>query len=153
MGMPTYFLLFVLAFQGTAISFIPEYVYIQSNATSAFYALFGLTFFAWILELVAMKMVLPNLLSVCAFSHSAVGSWWLVNFCIVAFAGWSYVPIRVMFLLLLSVLIPAVIWHITGDILREYKQKLLDEIARRAQGLAAQDQILEEQGIRGAAKV
>lgn len=137
MGIPVYFLLSALLWQGSIIQFMPEFVYVQNNASAPFYTILGFTIFAWLLELIGMKWTLPNLLGICAFCHSAIGSWWLVNFIILFFAGWSYVPLRLMTILLLSVITPAIIWHITGDILRAYKRKLIDEIASHHRGLAA----------------
>ena len=137
MGIPVYFLLSALLWQGSIVQFMPEFIYVQQNASAPFYTVLGFTTFAWILELVAIKMMLPNILGICAFCHSAIGSWWLVNLVVLFFVGWAYVPLRLMFILLLSVMSPAIIWHITGDIMRAYKRKLIDEIAAHHTGLAA----------------
>jgi hypothetical protein len=75
----------------------------------------------------------------CAFGHSAVGSWWLVNLGILMFAGWSYLPVRMVFLFMISILTPAIVWHITADIIRKYKEKLIEQIQAHTQALAAQE--------------
>ena len=138
MGIPSYFMLCSLFFDSSVISFFPEYYAVKSSVTAPFYTLLSFTIVAWILEMVAMKMMMPNLLSMCAFGHSSVGSWWLVNFGILIFAGWAYVPARIMFLLMIGVLTPAVVWHIIGDIIRGYKLKMIEEIQTVSRSLAAQ---------------
>lgn len=138
MGIPSYFMLSTLLFDGTVINFFPEYYSIKSSVSAPFYTLLGFTIAAWIAEMISMKFMLPALMSLCAFGHSAVGSWWLVNFGILLVAGWSYIPIRMMFVLMLGVLTPAVVWHITGDIIRGYKQKMVEEIQMVSASLAQQ---------------
>ena len=56
-------------------------------------------------------------------------SWWLVNFAIIFMGGWSYIPPRIMILILMGIIIPGIIWHLTADIIRAYKHKLIEEIA------------------------
>ena len=138
MGIPSYFLLSALLFDGSMIIY-PELYAIKNNVTAPFYTLMSFTIASWIVELIGIKMMLPNLLNLCAFGHSAVGSWWLVNFGILLFAGWSYLPVRMMFIFMLSILTPAVVWHITADIIRKYKEKLIEQINLQSQALAAQE--------------
>lgn len=138
MGIPTYFMLCSLLFDGAIVNFFPDYYAVKHSVSAPFYTLLGFTIVAWVLEMIAMKAMMPNLLSMCAFGHSSVGSWWLVNFGILIFAGWAYVPAGMMFLLMIGVLTPAVVWHITGDIIRGYKQKMIDEIQMVSRSLAAQ---------------
>lgn len=138
MGIPSYFLLSALLFDGSTIIY-PELYALKSNITAPFYTLMTFTIVSWIVELIGIKLMLPNLLNLCAFGHSAVGSWWLVNFGILLFAGWSYLPVRMMFIFMLSILTPAIVWHITADIIRQYKEKLIDQIHLQSQALAAQE--------------
>ena len=72
---------------------------------------------------------MPNVLGIMAFGHSAIGSWWLVNFAIIFIGGWSYIPAGIMMLILMGIIIPGILWHLTADIIRAYKHKLIDEIA------------------------
>lgn len=139
MGIPTYYLLSSFLFKDAIFYFPAEYTSVQASLTSPFYVLLSFTAFAWLLELVGIRWVLPNLIGMCAFCHAAVGSWWLVNFCILTFAGWSYIQYRIMVLVLLGFLTPAIVWHITGDILRAYKERLITEIAGRRVALAQQE--------------
>jgi hypothetical protein len=139
MGIPTYFLLIVLMFQDTIIIFPTEYYYLRNTASTPFFTLLGFTIFAWVIEIIGVRWMMPNLLSICAFWTSAIGSWWLINFFILIFAGWSYIPAKVLFTVLIGILVPSFLWHFTGDIIRDYKQKLLYEINLRSQALAAQD--------------
>ncbi len=141
MGIPSYFLSILLIFQDSIVIFMPEYYAVRSSATGPFFTLYSFTFLFWFLELLGIKFVLPNLLSTCAFFHSAIGSWWFINFFIVMFGGWAYIPVRVMFTVLLGVFTPAVIWHLTGDIIREYKRKILNEITLNSQAMSNQDAI------------
>lgn len=139
MGIPTYYLLSSFLFKDTILYFPAEYTGLQASLSSPFYVLLGFTAFAWLLELVGIRWMMPALIGVCAFCHAAVGSWWLVNFCILAFAGWSYISYRIMVLVLLGFLTPAIVWHITGDVLRAYKERLIADIAGRRRALAAQE--------------
>jgi hypothetical protein len=139
MGIPTYYLLSSLLFKDTILYFPAEYTGLQASLTSPFYTLLGFTSFAWLLELVGIRWILPNLIGMCAFCHAAVGSWWLVNFCILIFAGWSYIPFRLMLLVLLGFLTPAIVWHITGDVLRAYKERLISDISVRRVALSQQE--------------
>jgi hypothetical protein len=129
MGIPTYVLLFCLLWKDSVMFFPAEYVGIQSSVSAPFYTLLAFTAFAWLLELIGIRWMMPALIGMCAFCHAAVGSWWLVNFCILGFAGWSYIPLRLMVVVLLGFLTPAIVWHITGDILRAYKERLIEDIA------------------------
>jgi hypothetical protein len=138
MGIPSYFMLSCLLFDGITVMY-PEFYAFKSNITAPFYTLMGFTIAAWIVEIVGIKMMLPNLLSLCAFGHSAVGSWWLVNFGILIFAGWTYLPVRMMFVFMISVLTPAIVWHITADIIRKYKEKLIEQINLQTEALAQQE--------------
>lgn len=138
MGIPSYFMLSCLLFDGVSIMY-PEFYAMKSNITAPFYTLLGFTITVWVLEMIAMKMMYPSVLSMCAFGHSAVGSWWLVNFGILIFAGWSYLPVKMVFIFMISILTPAIIWHITGDIIREYKKKLIEQINQQREALAAQE--------------
>lgn len=140
MGLPTYFLLSAILFQRSVITFLPERVYIENSVSGPFYTLLSFTILAWILELIGIKWVLPNLLNICAFCHAAVGSWWLVNLIIVFFAGWSYIPFTLMFTVLFALATPSIIWHITGDIIRAYKRKIINTIANHNQALAQQSE-------------
>lgn len=138
MGIPSYFMLSCLIFDGTTVIY-PELYALKNNVAAPFYTLMGFTIATWIVELIGIKMMMPNLLSMFAFGHSAVGSWWLVNFGILLFAGWSYLPIRMMFVFMIGVLTPAIVWHITADIVRKYKEKLIEEINSQAHALAQQE--------------
>lgn len=138
MGIPTYFMLSCLLFDGTTLMY-PEFYALKNNVAAPFYTLMTFTIIVWIVELIGIKMMLPNLLSMFAFGHAAVGSWWLVNFGILIFAGWSYLPVRMMFIFMIGVLTPAVVWHITADIVRKYKEKLIEQINVQAQALANQE--------------
>jgi hypothetical protein len=125
MGIPSYFLITIILGHSSFANYYP----IGSVYLSPVYTLFGLTVIAWFLELISIKFHLPNLLGFCAFCHSAIGSWWLVNFVIIFLAGWYYLPLNMIFIALMSFLVPSLIWHITGDIIRAYKDKLVEEIA------------------------
>jgi hypothetical protein len=138
MGLPTYFLLAGISFQSSLITLYPGYSHVVTSASGPFYTVFTFTVLAWLVELAGIRWKLPNLLHMCAFGHAAVGSWWLVNLVILFFAGWYYIAFGMMWKLLSALIAPAVIWHITGDIIRAYKQKLLDEIANHQAALAQQ---------------
>ncbi len=138
MGIPVYFLLSLLIFQDTLLIVSKEYAYIHQTASAPYYTLLSFTAIGWCIELVSIRWMLPNILNICAFGHSAIGSWWLVNFGILIFAGWSYIPLRIMPILLVGVLTPSVIWHITGDIIRAYTRKLVQEIELQHTALALQ---------------
>jgi hypothetical protein len=138
MGIPSYFMISCLLFDGITI-INPEYYAMKNTIVAPFYTLLGFTIAAWIVEIIAVHWMLPNVLSMCAFGHSAVGSWWLVNLGILMFAGWSYLPVKMVFLFMLSILTPAIIWHIAGDIIREYKRKLIEQINLQSQALAQQE--------------
>ena len=138
MGIPSYFMIFCTLFDGVTVMY-PEFYAMKSNIVAPFYTLLGFTISAWIIEMIAMKFMMPSVLSMCAFGHSAVGSWWLVNLGILVFAGWSYLPVRMVFVFMFSILVPAIVWHITADIVREYKRKLIEQINQQTQALANQE--------------
>ena len=147
MGIPTYFLITSMLFHGTIITYSPEYISIASNASAPFYILLAFTAFAWIIELIGIYTKSPTLLGLFAFGHAAVGSWWLVNFAIIFIGGWSYIPLRIMFILLLSILTPAVVWHITGDIIRAHKNKFIEEIAEHTLASQADPVVIAERKV------
>lgn len=125
MGIPTYFLLFGFLWSGYIT---PLYMY--GNIVGPYYTIVGFTVLAWCIELASIYWVLPNLMAVCAFCHSAIGSWWLVNFFITLFIAWKYIPLNLIFIVFCGILTPAVLWHITGDILHAYTEKLIADIER-----------------------
>lgn len=134
MGLPVYFMLLCIAAFHSNL-----YVYVNyTTSTGPIYTLFAFTLVGWIIELIGIRWTLPNLLHICAFSHAAIGSWWLVNFVILFFAGWSYLPANLMTIALIGLLAPSGIWHVTGDIIRAYKKKLIAQIENHHRALAQQ---------------
>ena len=129
MGIPSFYLVTGLLMHGTVITYSPEYISIANNASGPFFVLLGFTLLAWVIGCLAIKFMMPTALGIMAFGHSAIGSWWLVNFAIIFMGGWSYIPPRIMILILMGIIIPGIIWHLTADIIRAYKHKLIDEIA------------------------
>ena len=135
MGLPVYFLVFlcIVGYNTNA------YIYLKLIPSLApFYTILSLTILGWIIELIGIRWTLPNLLHVCAFAHAAIGSWWLVNFVILFFAGWSYIAFNMMSVILFCLLVPSIVWHITGDIIRAYKKKLIEQIDNHHRALAQQ---------------
>ena len=126
MGIPTYFILSGLGWMGSVFNIM--YMNVNASVMSSYYAILGFTIGFWILELVSIYYILPNVMAFCGFCHSAIGSWWLVNFFILLFVGWRYIPLSTIFVAFLGVLAPAIIWHITGDIIRAYKNKMIERI-------------------------
>ena len=129
MGIPSYYLITGLLMHGSVITYSPEYISIANNASGPFFVLLGFTLLAWVIGCISIKLMMPTSLGIMAFGHSAIGSWWLVNFAIIFMGGWSYIPPRIMILILMGIIIPGIIWHLTADIIRAYKHKLIDEIA------------------------
>ena len=121
MGLPTYFLVSGVIAGASFIVFIPFF-------NGFVFSLLAFTCISWLLELWAIRKTLPNLLHACAFFHSAIGSWWFVNFFILLFAGWKYIPFSTMWNVLALVLTPSFIWYVTGDIILAYKRKQIAEI-------------------------
>lgn len=135
MGLPTYFLGVIAIIKAFAI-FQPEFMLIQAAATTTpFYTLLGFTAVAWAIEIASIHLVLPNVLHICGFCHSAIGSWWLVNFCIIFLVGWTYIPSNYMFAVLVASFVPAIIWHITADIIHAYRVKMIESLSSLAQPL------------------
>jgi hypothetical protein len=128
MGIPTYYLALGWMFQDALLEFIGN----SRTSSGPIIVVFVLNAIGWALEIASVKWNMPNLLGICAFAHSAFGSWWMINFIIIFFAGWSYIPVKMMFPLLFSIMLPAFLWHITGDILRASKRKILRDIERAA---------------------
>lgn len=134
MGLPVYFLVLTLIAYNSQM-----YIYINYNTSpTILYTIFAFTAAGWFIEIVGIRLAMPNLLHFCAFAHAAIGSWWLVNFIIIFFAGWSYIPANLMPVLLIGLLSPALIWHVTGDIIRAYKRKLVTQIESYNRALAQQ---------------
>jgi hypothetical protein len=138
MGLPTYFLLGGVITGSTLMPFF-------SSMSAFVFSLLGFTILSWVLELWAIRKTLPNLLHACAFFHSAIGSWWFVNFFILLFAGWRYIPFSMMWNVLWLVLTPSLIWYVTGDVIIAYKRKQIAEIEA--------SQHIDQQFIVGAEKV
>ena len=124
MGIPTYTLISGMNWVNSATLIIS----MTSAGMSSYFTVLGVTTTFWILELASIYYVMPNMLAFCAFCHSAIGSWWLVNFFIVMCIGWHYVPFSLIFYAFLGMLSPAILWHVTGDIIRGYKDKMLEDI-------------------------
>ena len=108
MGIPSYYLITGLLMHGSVISYSPAYVSIANNASGPFFTLLGFTLLAWVIGCVSIKLMMPNVLGIMAFGHSAIGSWWLVNFAIIFIGGWSYIPAGIMMLILMGIIIPGI---------------------------------------------
>jgi hypothetical protein len=54
---------------------------------------------------------------------------------------------------MISILTPAIIWHIAGDIIREYKRKLIEQINLQSQALAHQEIAFSSEEMVGNPKV
>ena len=142
MGIPTYYLALGWMFQDALLDYLGS----SRQAQGPIIVVFLFTALAWLLEIASVRWNMPNLIGFCAFCHSAFGSWWLINFIIIFFAGWSYIPAKMMFPLLFSIMLPASLWHITGDILRASKRKILRDI-ESSRVVASQYTINEEAGL------
>jgi hypothetical protein len=149
MGLPVYFMLLCIAAYNSNL-----YIYVNYRpSTAPFYTLFAFTVAGWLIELIGIRWTLPNLLHICAFAHAAIGSWWLVNFVILFFAGWSYLPANLMTIVLVGFLAPSAIWHFTGDIIRAYKKKLIAQIENHHRALAQQAEAFTAADVIGEQKV
>ena len=61
--------------------------------SSSSYTLFGILFLFWILALISVWKLLPNLLTVSIFVFTCIGHWCLVSGAIMVFYGWSFSPL------------------------------------------------------------
>ena len=129
MGIPTYFLLSGFFWLQPILMYNSLSIYANSSALASYYTILTLTIVAWVIEIISIRYMLPNIMAICRFCNNNIGSWWLVNFAITLCIGWKYIPLSVIFIVFPGILTPAIIWHITGDIIQTYTAKLISEIA------------------------
>ena len=118
-GSPAYYMITFAMYQSIN--------YASNPATYAFssssYTLFGILFLFWILALISVWKLLPNLLTVSIFVFTCIGHWCLVSGAIMVFYGWSQLP-YIYTSYLLSGLLPSILLLlISGDILRGVRKR------------------------------
>lgn len=92
------------------------------------YLLLGLICGSWILAILCMWRLYPNLLSVSVFVYNSLAHWSLVSILMVLIYGWSFLPFQ-LFGRVLAALIPLIAsLYICGDVLVVVRQRLFTVI-------------------------
>ncbi len=92
------------------------------------YLLLGLICASWILAILCMWRLYPNLLSVSVFVYNSLAHWSLVSILMVLFNGWSFLSIQ-LFGRVLAALMPLIVsLYICGDVLVAVRQRLFTVI-------------------------
>ena len=125
-GSPAYYMITFAMYQSIN--------YASNPATYAFssssYTLFGILFLFWILAMISVWKLLPNLLTVSIFVFTCIGHWCLVSGAIMVFYGWSQLP-YIYTSYLLSGLLPSILLLlISGDILRGVRKRFYGLLER-----------------------
>ena len=118
-GSPVYYMFIFAIYQSIHYPNHPATYAFSSSS----YTLFGILFLFWILAMVSVWKLLPNLLTVSIFVFTCIGHWCLVSGSIMVFYGWSQMP-YVYSSYLLSELLPSILFLlISGDILRGVRKR------------------------------
>ncbi len=92
------------------------------------YLLLSLICVAWILAILCMWRLYPNLLSVTIFVYNSLAHWSLVSILMMLIYGWSFLPFQ-LFGRVLTALIPLIMsLYICGDVLVAVRQRLITVI-------------------------
>ena len=118
-GSPAYYMITFAMYQSINHASNPATYAFSSSS----YTLFGILFLFWILALISVWKLLPNLLTVSIFVFTCIGHWCLVSGAIMVFYGWSQLP-YIYTSYLLSGLLPSILLLlISGDILRGVRKR------------------------------
>ena len=115
-GLPNYILIGLCASQWSYFAY--------SIYSSATYTILAFLLLAWIISIISIFKVYPNLLTVSIFVYKCLAHWSIVSLLIMIFYGWKYVPMQIVGSLL-GTLFPLIIsLFLCGDVLVSVRRRL-----------------------------
>jgi hypothetical protein len=132
-GLPTYTLIVAMI---NIHSSSPQYS-VGNILGRGLYVLFTILTLTWLIGLVSLWKVLPNLLTLTIFSYTSLAHWSIISFLILLVYGWGILPLGV-FSYLTVILIPGtVILLLCGDLLRTRRQQMFQVLETATNGATA----------------
>jgi hypothetical protein len=123
-GLPTYTLIVAMI---NIHSSSPQY-FVADIIGRGLYVLFTIITLTWLIGLLSLWRMLPNLLTLTIFSYTALAHWSIVSFLILMVYGWGVLPLQV-FAYLTAILIPGtIVLLLCGDLLRIRRQLMFKAI-------------------------
>lgn len=102
--------------------------YIASLLSTSGYSVFGILLFAWLIAMISIWKVLPNLLTFTIFIYTCLGHWSLVSFVILIFYGFHNLPGSYI-LYLCTILLPSILLLLfSGDLMRAKRKAMFHAI-------------------------
>lgn len=102
----------------------------ESHGVSGFiYLILVLIAIVWLLSILCVYRVYPNLLSTTIFVYKALAHWALVSILMMLFYGWSFLPLQ-MYGRVVGALFPLIVaLYVCGDVLVLVRRRLFVVIA------------------------
>lgn len=102
--------------------------YIASLLSTSGYSVFGVLLFAWLIAVLSIWKVMPNLLTFTIFVYTCLGHWSLVSFTILIFYGFHNLPGSYI-LYLCAILLPSIsLLLFSGDLMRAKRKAMFREL-------------------------
>jgi len=102
------------------------------------WSLFGVMLLGWMLSVLSIWRIYPNLLSVGIFFYKCIGHWALVSFTILLFYGYSYLPTLLTSYISAGVIPMIVLLLFCADVMRAQRTRMFTDLETvRTAGLAA----------------
>jgi hypothetical protein len=131
-GLPSYTLIVAMI---NIHSSSPQY-FVADILGRGLYVLFTLITLVWILGLLSVWRVLPNLLTVTIFSYTSLAHWSIISFLILMVYGWGMLPLGV-FAYLTAILVPGtLVLLFCGDLLRIRRRQMFQALEANATAAA-----------------
>jgi hypothetical protein len=92
------------------------------------YLLLSLICISWVLAILCMWRLYPNLLSVSVFVYNSLAHWSLVSILMVLIYGWSFLPFQIFGRVMCALLPLIVSLYICGDVLVMVRRRLFTTI-------------------------
>lgn len=101
------------------------YTYYLSGAT---YSMFGVLIFAWLLAILSIFCMYPNILTFSIFLYKCLGHWALVSFIILLFYGFTYLPAQLTAYMAAGIIPSIVLLLFCADLLRNQRSRMFKAI-------------------------
>ena len=121
-GLPILYIFAFLVYNALHVNVYTSYL---SGAT---YSMFGVLIFAWLLAILSISCMYPNVLTFSIFLYKCLGHWALVSFIILLFYGFSYLPSQLTGYIAAGIIPSILLLLFCADILRNQRSRMFKAI-------------------------
>lgn len=121
-GLPVLYIFAFLLYNALHVTVYTSYL------AGATYSMFGVLIFGWLLAILSIFCMYPNLLTISIFLYKCLGHWALVSFIILLFYGFSYLPAQLTAYLAAGIIPSIILLLFCADILRNQRSRMFKTI-------------------------